>query len=60
MQGDDYYGIDEDLCYFYENGWEDRLTKAVEKPFEAYLGRHPEILEKRREKKNEQIEENCP
>ncbi|MBR4744946.1 MAG: radical SAM protein [Oscillospiraceae bacterium] len=41
MQGDDYYGIDENLCYFYENGWEERLTKAAEKPFAAYLKRNP-------------------
>ena len=41
MQGDDYYGIDEDLCYFYENGWEERLTKAAEEPFAAYLKRNP-------------------
>jgi radical SAM protein with 4Fe4S-binding SPASM domain len=41
MQGDDYYGIDEKLCHFYENGWEERLTKAVQEPFEAYLKRNP-------------------
>jgi len=41
MQGDDYYGIDENLCYFFENGWEDRLTSAIEEPFRMYLQRNP-------------------
>ena len=41
MQCDDYYGIDETLCYFHKNGWEERLTKAAEEPFAAYLKRNP-------------------
>lgn len=41
MQGDDYYGIDKNLCYFYENGWEERLTRAAEGPFHEYLKRNP-------------------
>ena len=41
MQGNDYYGIDEDVCYFFENGWEERLTKAAEEPFREYLKRNP-------------------
>ena len=40
MQGDDYYGIDENLCYFFENGWEERIKKAAEEPFRAYLERN--------------------
>jgi hypothetical protein len=43
MQCDDYYGIDEKVCYFFENGWEERITKAAEEPFREYLKRHPEI-----------------
>ena len=38
---DDYYGIDEDVCYFFENGWEERIAKAAEGPFRAYLKRNP-------------------
>ena len=49
MQDDDYYGIDENLCYFYENGWEERITKAAEEPFREYLKRHPEIKERSKE-----------
>lgn len=41
MQGDDYFGIDKDVCYFFENGWEERLTRAAEKPFADYLKRNP-------------------
>ena len=60
MQSDDYYGIDEDLCYFFENGWEERLTKAAEEPFAAYLKRNPP---KRRGKPflyEKKTEEECP
>ena len=60
IKGNDYYGIDEDVCYFFENGWEERLTKAAEKPFEEYLRRHPEIQKNRHEKSIEQTVENCP
>lgn len=41
MQGDDYYGIDEEVCYFFENGWEERITRAAEEPFREYLKRNP-------------------
>lgn len=41
MQGDDYYGVDEDLCRFFKNGWEERLTRAIEEPFRRYLQRNP-------------------
>ena len=34
-------GIDENLCYFFENGWEERITRAAEEPFKAYLKRNP-------------------
>ncbi len=41
MKADDYYGIDEDVCYFFENGWEERITRAAEEPFREYLKRNP-------------------
>ena len=41
MQSDDYYGIDKEVCYFFENGWEERITKAAEEPFREYLKRNP-------------------
>lgn len=41
LHGDDYYAIDEGLCYFFENGWEERIRKAAEEPFKAYLERNP-------------------
>ena len=37
----DYHGVDEDVCYFFENGWEERIAKAAEGPFRAYLKRNP-------------------
>ena len=60
MQGDDYYGIDEDLCYFYENGWEERLTKATEEPFAAYLKRNPPKQREESSLHEKRIEEDCP
>ena len=49
MQGDDYYGIDKKLCYFFENGWEERITKAAEEPFREYLKRNPSKNTERKE-----------
>ena len=60
MQGDDYYGIDESLCYFYENGWEERLTKAAEEPFRAYLERNPPKKSPDLSETEEKDEEDCP
>ncbi len=33
IASDDYYSIDETLCHFFENGWDERLAKAAEEPF---------------------------
>lgn len=41
MHGDDYYGIDPQLCWFYENDGEERITKAASKAFEEYIKRNP-------------------
>ena len=41
MAGDDYYGIDEDLCWFYEHDGEARIEKAAKDAFEAYIKRNP-------------------
>ncbi len=61
MQGDDYYGIDEKLCEFYENGWEERLTKAAEEPFAAYLKRNPpKNKAEAKPSESEETEEDCP
>ena len=41
MAGDDYYGIDEDLCWFFEHDGEARVEKAAKDAFEAYIKRNP-------------------
>jgi hypothetical protein len=41
MQCDDHYGVDKNLCHFFENGWEERITRAAEGPFHEYLRRNP-------------------
>ena len=39
--GGDYYGINEDLCWFFESGGEERIRAAVEGPFAEYIKRNP-------------------
>ena len=58
MACDDYYGIDPDVCYFFERGWEDRIKKAVEEPFREYLKRNPPKEDRRKD--TEESPENCP
>ena len=58
IQKDDYLGIDENVCYFFENGWEERITKAAEGPFAEYLKRNPP-LEKQETVNTDRMPE-CP
>ena len=39
--GDNYCGPDPEACFFFKNGWEDRISSAVKPAFEAYLKRNP-------------------
>lgn len=59
MLGDDYYGIDTGLCWFFENKGEERIKKAAEGPFAEYIKRNPP---KAREKRDtERLEDpECP
>ena len=41
MAGDDYYGIDEGLCWFFENGGEERIAAAAKDAFAEYIKRNP-------------------
>ena len=41
MAGSDYYGIDEDLCWFFGHGGESRIETAAKDAFEAYIRRNP-------------------
>ena len=41
MQGNDYLGIDKELCNFFENGWNERIRKAAEPAFQEYIKRNP-------------------
>ena len=41
LEGDDYYAPSEENCYFFENGWEERITAAAEGPFADYIRRCP-------------------
>ena len=51
---DNYYGVDPECCFFFENGWEERLTAAAQPAFEEYLKRCPPTKKKdKSEKKKE-------
>ena len=41
MAGDDYYGIDPYLCWFFAHDGEARVEKAARDAFAAYLERNP-------------------
>jgi len=41
MAGDDYYGVDPDVCWFFEHHGEERITAAAKDAFEAYIKRNP-------------------
>ena len=41
MDGDNYYGVDPNACYFFKNGWEQRIRAAAKHAFEEYLRRNP-------------------
>ena len=43
MAGDDYYSIDEDQCWFFENRGDERIKAVAEGPFEEYIKRNPPI-----------------
>ncbi|MBR5337173.1 MAG: radical SAM protein [Lachnospiraceae bacterium] len=58
MAGDDYYGIDEGLCWFFENDGEERIRKAAEGPFAEYIKRNPP-REKEKKEDGESVQE-CP
>ncbi len=45
LAADDYYGIDPELCEFFEHGWDKKITEVAEPAYRAYLARHPEIEE---------------
>ena len=42
---DDYYGIDKELCRFFEGGWEKKVAAIAEPAYQAYCRRHPEFEE---------------
>ena len=58
MQGDDYLGFDTELCWFFENGGEERITVAAKGPFEEYIKRNPP-KEKPEQRKESDVTD-CP
>lgn len=58
MAGDDYLGIDPDLCWFFEHDGEARITAAAKGAFKEYLKRNPP--KERQERKMETDVTDCP
>ena len=59
MQGDNYYAADEENCFFFENGWEERITAAAQPAFEEYIKRCPPKKKENSEERRDKVDE-CP
>ncbi|MBQ9251292.1 MAG: radical SAM protein [Clostridia bacterium] len=59
MAGDNYYGVDPDLCAFFENGWDQRIRDAAQPAFEAYLKRNPPVKGNQADKGSSILEAPC-
>lgn len=57
LNGDNYYGVDPDACYFFKNGWEERIRAVAQPAFDVYIKRCPP---KEGQKKGNPIELDCP
>lgn len=53
MAGDNYYGVDPDACFFFKNGWEERIHAVAQPAFDAYIGRNPPKESRAFEEKSE-------
>ena len=47
IKGDNYYAADDEVCFFFENGWEERITAAAAPAYEEYKKRHPRKQERK-------------
>ena len=43
IAGDNYFGVDPEACFFFKNGWEERIRAVAEPAFEAYKSRKTEM-----------------
>ena len=59
-KGDDFYGIDTELCEFFSGNWDKKIADAAEPAYQAYCLRHPEQKkEKNRKEGNEENPDFC-
>ena len=42
IEGDNYYGVDPEACFFFRNGWEERIKKVAQPAYEEYIKRNPQ------------------
>lgn len=50
IEGDSYYGVDPEACYFFKNGWEERINKVAQPAYEEYIKRNPKKTAEESEK----------
>lgn len=59
IAGDNYFGVDPDVCLFFKNGWDKRIREVAQPAFEAYIQRCPPIKASV-EEGSEQVLQDCP
>lgn len=59
LKGDSYYAPAEENCFFFENGWEERIIAAVKPAFEAYIRRCPPGKSEQNEAHKFPVHEGC-
>ena len=59
IAGDNYFGVDPDVCLFFKNGWDKRIREVAQPAFEAYIQRNPPVEESAGEV-DEQALRDCP
>ena len=40
IDSDNFYDVDKSVCFFFENGWEDRMRSIAEPHYRAYCAKH--------------------
>ena len=56
MAEENYYGVDPTVCFFFKNGWEQRIRAIAQPAFEEYLRRNPPT----KEAKSPSVNPDCP
>ena len=58
--GDNYYGVDPEVCEFFRNGWDKRIHEVAQPAFEAYIKRCPPPENPEEDSETKLTMEDCP